>query len=311
MEEMNLNQRMALRPQGIPELLDTTLRLYRQHFWLLIGLVAVVQVPLTLISSLYESWGASGTLSPYYSWDNGTPQVNLTDVLTSFLGAMVLLLLTAIFLYGLANAAVTRVVYDRYLGRPVGFWETYRALGRRWLRLAGAILLVFLLNFVLLFVFFFFSLVLGFIPCINLLLIPLLIAMLLFFIYINVSLWSPLAGVVVVEDLGVLSSVGRAFRLGRHKFWRVLGFNIVLGLLLGVFMWALPVLLGLLIGVLQPSFEVQQIMISAISLSLSSLVLPPLFCGLALLYFDLRVRLEGFDMELEMQRTAVEGTSFE
>jgi hypothetical protein len=145
------------------------------------------------------------------------------------------------------------------------------------------------------------------IPCIGLLIIPLFIVMFLFFIYVNASLWSPLAGVIVVEDLGVLASLRRAFRLGRRKFWRVLGFNIVLGLLLAVFVWAVPFLITLGLLGLQPSLEVQRVLLSAIELLLSLLVWPALFCGMALLYFDLRARLEGFDMELEMRRTALDG----
>ena len=45
---------LRLRPMGVGDLLDIAFRLYRRHFLRLVGIVAVIYVPLTLVQTILE-----------------------------------------------------------------------------------------------------------------------------------------------------------------------------------------------------------------------------------------------------------------
>ena len=48
------HETLRLRPMGVGDLLDIAFRLYRRHFLLFVGIVAVIYVPLTLVQTILE-----------------------------------------------------------------------------------------------------------------------------------------------------------------------------------------------------------------------------------------------------------------
>lgn len=296
-----VNEPLRLRPLSISDLLDTTFRLYRRYFWLFVGLVAVIQIPLTLFELTYEATFSpaerlqavaddSANLWQLYS----TSDEYVTDVVVWMLSQVAMVLLVFFAVQGPMNGVMARAVYDRYLGQPLGLVDTYRALGWRWLRLIGALIVLGVLDVGIFLLFL--------IPCLGWIAAPILM------IYINAPTLSLLAPVIVVEEQGVFAGLGRAFGLGRRKFWRVLGVNVLLLLLTTVITFTLPFLFGLTFAFWEPSFTLEAIITSLIGLVTALLVRPVWVCGLTLLYFDLRVRLEGFDLELRAQKMDAEDT---
>jgi Tfp pilus assembly protein PilF len=271
---------------SVSELLDTTFRFYRRNFLLFIGLVAVIQVPLTLLGVAFEA-AYSPTQGYYYYTDEQTWFV---------LGQFIMTLLNFLAVQGLMTGAMARAIYDRYLGQPQGLVDTYRAMGWGWLRLIVALAMLGILDvgvFILLFVpaalgtesFLCFCCLGG-------------IAALIFLTYINVPTMSLLAPVIIIEDKGVFAGLRRSFDLGRRRFWRVFGINFLLGLLTIVITMPLSLLLNVIPFFWEPSALLMTVVTSSINLVVTLLVRPIWVCGLTLLYFDLRVRLEGFDLEL-------------
>lgn len=190
------------------------------------------------------------------------------------------------------GAAMARGVYDRCLGQPRGLVDTYRALGWRWLRLAVALALVLLVDLGVLLMF-------GFVPCVGLLVGLGLV------IFISLSIVPCLAPVVVVEDEGVFTSLSRAFDLGRRKFGRLFGVSLLLFLLIMVAWFALFALLVFVFSFWQPEdLETVIIVSQLVELIVMLLVLPIWLCTFTLFYIDLRVRFEGFDLELMADRIA-------
>jgi hypothetical protein len=283
---------LQLRPMSVGDLLDTVFRLYRQHFWLFVGIVAVVQVPFTFIEVLYATiLGPGGrvqatvdNLSTSWQWYTTTREFEADVMLIQFL-----LMGVGVFVfYGLTNGAMARAIHNRYLDRPLSLGDAYGALGWRWLRMLGAFVVLGVLDLA--------CFLLFLIPCLGWVAAPVLL------IFFNVPLLSFLAPVIVVEDHGVSAAFRRAMALGRGKFWRVLGINFLLGLLTSAISSGLPTLVGVLFVFWGPGFLIETLITSFLGLFLALLVRPIWACGLILLYFDLRVRLEGFDLQLMAER---------
>ena len=180
---------------------------------------------------------------------------------------------------------------DDYLGKPIGIIESYRKIGSAWLSLVLAVLLVGLGYFGLLIVFI--------IPCIGWALAIPGVGMMVFFNTVVVPLIAP---VIILERLSVTHSLGRAWNLARRRFWWSFGFMLLLTIL------AQAIILGpavLFTALFVTSFEaggasstmlavVQQL----ITTLLNVLYLPLQFTCITLLYFDIRIRTEGFDLAL-------------
>jgi hypothetical protein len=110
--------------------------------------------------------------------------------------------------------------------------------------------------------------------------------------------------IVVVEDIRGTGAMGRSWRLVRGLTWKVLGVTLLAGLI----MIALFLVVGLLfaaisIPFLQGSIEAGQgpgpgfyALNTAVSAIATTLVTPVFTLVTVLLYFDARIRKEGFDL---------------
>jgi hypothetical protein len=174
----------------------------------------------------------------------------------------------------------------------VFFGAAYRPWVWRWMRLVGAFVVLGVLDVSIMLLFI--------IPCIGWIAAPILL------IFFNAPILSFLAPIIVVEDRSAAAALGRAFSLGRRKFWRVLGVNILLGLLMGVLTGAFTLLWNVAFAFWDPGFVLRTSVTSLASLLITLFIQPVVVCGLALLYFDLRVRLEGFDLELQIAQIGVD-----
>jgi hypothetical protein len=105
-----------------------------------------------------------------------------------------------------------------------------------------------------------------------------------------------LAPVVVLEGLPFWQAVRRSWRLATRRYWRTLGVALLAGgvaYVLGQILAVVPNLLALLIG-LHWGW-----LLLALGNSLTALIVTPV-AGLTatLLYFDTRIRTEGFDLQV-------------
>jgi hypothetical protein len=177
----------------------------------------------------------------------------------------------AVVLSSLGVAASTFIVSDAYLGKQI---SAGNALGRA-AGLLGRLIMISLLSSLLI--------ALGFI----LMILP---GVILF------------AGLVLSTSVTVLESsptavaaMGRSWELSKGYRGKVLLTTLCAFLLLLVPSFAVEALWGLLGGVLGDSGGVAQLVASAL---LSMLIYPFFYVVLTVLYYDLRVRKEGFDLEV-------------
>jgi hypothetical protein len=111
--------------------------------------------------------------------------------------------------------------------------------------------------------------------------------------------------VVVLEKQGAIAAVQRAWSLARRRFWPVVGYIFILGLFSLIVVNGPAAIVNLLLAGVFQSFgaPTTQLVITSIIQGLISLVFVLLYYPLqmtafTLIYFDLRVRTEGFDLAL-------------
>ena len=280
----------VLRALRLGELLDQAIRLYRRNFLTFIGIIAVVYVPLMVLQTISSTWlsssllGAASLQSPEEIFSNGRSWIGL-------LSTVVLGFLQVILVQGIATGALTRAVADNYLGRKTNILDAYRGIGKSWLSLLGALLLLGLVFIV--------AVLWSVVPCIGWVTGPGMIAFLL-------TVVNPMvAPVVVLEGKGAVDAIRRAWSLTRRRFWPVLGYVFVLNLFsllvvngpVAIVNAVLPQFLG---SFDDPTMKLVILSIIQMLVSLTALLIyyPLQMTAFTLIYFDLRVRTEGFDLAL-------------
>ncbi|NLY43740.1 MAG: hypothetical protein GX066_07200 [Clostridiaceae bacterium] len=100
--------------------------------------------------------------------------------------------------------------------------------------------------------------------------------------------------VAISEGVYHFNAIGRSFKLAFKKFWRVLGVNILAYLLVSILNTAIAGIM-ILIAVLSP---VQILFQEILTLFTSAIAAPIIYIATTMLYFDMRIRTEGYDLEL-------------
>ena len=268
-----------LRPMGVGEILDGALTIYRRHFitFLALGIIVLwLPVVLSIYAQLSGPQGHTGLLF-------------LAAILQYFAG----LLLTA---------GVIRVISDFYLGRESGLTQAL-ALG---VQKVWPLFVVGLGKGVLLGLIVF---VLGIVAAIS---IPMLtktgalggivaLALLAGACWLAAFVacgYGVTTQVVVLEPLGSsFDAFGRSWDLTRGRKLKVLGLALVAFILVGVPSAGI----GALAAVLRFSFSTTAAALLVLAAVLPVILTPVLPCVFTLMYYDLRVRREAFDLELLSQ----------
>jgi flagellar biosynthesis protein FliQ len=113
-----------------------------------------------------------------------------------------------------------------------------------------------------------------------------------------------LGPVIVVERLGPIAGIRRSFQLMDRSRWRTVGLYVLVVIISGI--------LGLLFSLIfLASFVTEptvRTVLQAIATIASSAISGPLIYGvLVILYYDLRVRKEAFDLQLAAEALPREG----
>jgi hypothetical protein len=126
-----------LRPMTLGELLDRTFKIYRNNFWLFIGIAALPGLVLLFVNTALAAL-QSGVVTNVSS-GNGVPSLAL--LAGTVLGGIILLL-AYVFLTGASEAATVFVVSDLYLMKSTSIGSAYRRVGRKAFRVVAITALV-------------------------------------------------------------------------------------------------------------------------------------------------------------------------
>jgi hypothetical protein len=298
---MTNSEGSMLRPLSPGEILDQAIRLYRRNFLTFIGIIAMVQVPLTLVQLVFSLLSLNNSLQVLESPATSTPSDLFTpSYFIGIAGSLLTTLLGVILVQGIATAALTRAIAENRLGHKIGILEAYKRIGSAWLRILGALLLIILIDLALL--------VWFLIPCVGWL------TGLGMLTFINFAVFPLVSPIIVLEGKNPHPAMRRAWDLARRRFWWMLGFVVILYLFAQLVISGPAMLLSWILGLALPqqlgigSGTLIATMINSLVTMLMGLIyLPVQLSAITLLYFDLRVRTEGFDLLLRANEEASPG----
>jgi hypothetical protein len=260
-----------MRPLTAGELLDAAFSAVRRNFGTLALCTLVAVVPVTILSTLVEASTAEN------AYDFTTPTVIEPDERGTYIAGAAISGLLTFVASALATAACLRAVGGDVLGQRVGFGESLSAA----FKLLGPIILISVLS--------------------GLAILGGAFLLLVGAIYFAV-LFSLATPALMFEDLRGRKALGRSRALVKDNWWRIFGVLVVMYLIVFV-------LQGLLVGgigaaVLTDSDNevVNAVLLTAAEIAGYAVSLPLLAALTAYIYFDQRVRKEGFDIQLLAER---------
>jgi hypothetical protein len=262
-----------LRPRGIGEILDSAVALYRARFRKLMLVAAVVVVPVQVLSAIVLlsaqpkgfSLGVTGA-TPQYDASSFAVQFAATVVV-----AIVGLLSTAVIV-----AVCTRIVADAYIDRTSETRESVRDVRPRILAVIGTSLIVLI------------SEALGFVFCFVGALVPL-------------TLFAVAVPALILERVGVSTAIGRSVTLTKTHIMHVLGMVLAAQLLAGILNIGLALLVRFFLR--SSGNAAAEVIAQSIASTIAGVLTTPFTAtAIVVLYFDLRIRDEAYDVQLLMQR---------
>jgi hypothetical protein len=272
------DMRARLRPMGIGDILDETFRLYRENFMLFVATCAVLEVPVQIINFLILLSAPFGPpLTPGQSLTPGQISELVARSGANSIGGLI-----GAFAAAIITAALAVAISNRYLNRNVTVGDAYRATLNR----LGPLLLAIVWAGV--------RLILLGIACIVLIGIP-------FLIYFAVA-WSLLSQVVMLENVGGGSASGRSRELIRGYWWKTLGLLIVVWLLVAILTFIPTVVIGAIIGSSAGPLSARLLITGIVGLIMGVLTRPIPIAAMTLLFYDLKIRKEAFDLEAMVQQ---------
>jgi hypothetical protein len=292
---MTLNTTPRLRPLGLGELLDQSIRLYRRNFLKFIGIVAVVLIPLTLLQI--------GYLLIFVDTAESQAEADVLPSLLSLLspafyasGSILIGIFGYVLTKSVSAAALTYAIASSYLGQEIGILEAYGKIGRSWVSLLGVLFLAVIFSIVLIL----FCWILSCVVCVvGMIGLPVLA----FVWMVMLPLTAP---IIVLEKQSAIRAIGRAWNLIGRRFWWVIGFALILAIFaqiiitgpIALLSWGFQLMVGNMSGLSIAQTVMQTVLQSLLQLMSSLIYLPLQLTAMTLVYFDLRIRTEGFDLVL-------------
>ncbi len=278
-----------LQPMGFTDILDTIFSLYRNHFRLFLGICAVYFV-LTLGLDLLTG------ISTFFFASSGRWSMMIAITLVTSLIAIVV----GLFVIG----GVVFAGAQAYLGRHITARAAFRQAKRRFWPYFGSGLLWLLVVGVL---------------AITIIGIPVAI-------YFGTR-WTFYTQAVLIEETSAWNALRRSRELVKGAWWRVFGIVLAIFLLFSTIQIILQFSLLFVFGITQAIGDegdlvemfrrlfvpelttrdglVTYVIQNFINHVVASLTLPIGIIGITLLYFDQRIRKEGFDIEMRVTNEAM------
>ncbi len=269
----------GLRPLGVGEILDVAIKIYRARFGVLVRTVAVVVGPVfALVAVIRISIPQSDNLFDP-SQSGSTPEFE-ADQFWAFLAGTLVIFILAFVASQVATGACFKAVGGAYLDEEPDWRESLRFARERlgsllWLSVVLVVMIA-----------------------------PAFLACIVPGIYLYVA-WSVAAPVLLLEGITGRAALKRSRVLTKGRFWPTAGVLVLVAVLTGIVQ---AIFLGVLTGVVSiTGNEVATAVAEAIGQTVSSAMTTPLSAAvITVLYFDLRVRKEGFDLALLARRLGVE-----
>lgn len=269
----------GLRPLGIGEIFDVAIKIYRSRFRVLVVSVAVVLAPVFAVSALIRISIPASDDFLRETQPGATPEFN-ADKLWPFIAGTLLIVVLAYLASQIATGACFKAISGAYLDEDSDWRQSLRFARSKLGSLVWLSILTALLS------------ALGLVLCI----VP--------GVYLWVA-WSVAAPMLLLEDVPGRKAMKRSRALVKGRWWSVAAVLLLVAILTGIVQ---AVFIGILAGVAGiGGNDVAIAVADALGQTASGVLITPLSAAVVtVLYFDLRVRKEGFDLELLSRRMGVD-----
>ena len=247
------------RPMGIGDILDATFRLYREKFATLMVIALVVFVPYAVIRGGLAAMGGVATLDLL---SNDAPR-QAPDPLIAFGNLLETLVLLAIVV-PVCEGAIMHCVSANYLGENLSAWDSYRRALPRVLPLVGTQFLA------------------GIVVMLGML--ALIVPGIIFSLRYTLN-----PAVVMLEGVAGMAALKRSTELMRGNLGKAFSLLFLAAMLALLMEGFAGVLVGLVIK--------NRFLFEFFAQIVEAMVLPIQVTPLILLYYDLRIRKEAFDLQ--------------
>ncbi len=264
-----------LRPLSFGELLDRTFSLYRRHFWVFVGIMAIPQVFIVAASVLYQS-----TQMTAIAVRARAPEK--IGVMFGYLAAAMLMIVVYFVVHPIALGATTIAVSELNLGHPVTIRAAYQSVRKR---IGPLFRLIFSI----------YARVFGW--AITVILFPVAI-----WAVLKYSLATP---ALLIEHITAREALKRSRVLTKGQFGRIF----LAGVLTLIISWVIAFVIQgpfsaaatlMVVNKVQPPGWLS--LLSLIAGGLSGAFAGPFYAiALVLIYYDVRVRKEGYDLQLMVE----------
>lgn len=268
-----------MRPLGVGEIFDVAIKIYRRNARTLLTLVFVVVAPIEVLSSLIQA--STIPDDEEFLTETQPGEFELNDDFWRFAAGFGLAGLLSFVAATIATGACFKAIAEGYVGtraewRPALSFAARRFHSILWITILGGFLTI-----------------LGFL----LLIVPGV------YLYISFAVAIP---VLLTEGLKGRAALGRSRRLVKGRFWPTFGVVLLGGILVGIVSGALGALAGG-ISISNGPDTLASFISTTLATVVASLITTPLTAGfITVLYFDLRVRKEAFDLQLLAQQVGVD-----
>jgi hypothetical protein len=262
---------IPLHPRTLADILDGGFAVFKARPRRILAVAAAFVVPAQLIAAFLQRNVGGGGFDVASAFSNDPTVLEEESTGDWQIVALILVLIVASTALVCVATAIAHLVTQWTMGRDPAAGELFGVVGRRAWPLLASFVLVKLAELA------------GAFVC-----------------YIGIpfvmTLFLVVAPVIAVENGGPLSAMGRSVRLVRPRYFPAMGIALVMALvseLLGLALSALPQFLAAWIGL-----ERGWLLLALGGIMSELIVLPFVAAATVLLYLDLRVRTEGFDIEM-------------
>jgi hypothetical protein len=278
-----------LRPLSVGEIVDTAVNVVRRNARVLFTIAAVVLVPLGVLQLIFYGLAGFGDALSTFDALVQNPDLVTAEEAQAALDAAAQLAIVgfafgvlALFAIILVGGATVQAAAGIYQGLEPSWQDSVRTGLRR----LGAMVVASL------------AVAIGAGSGLLLLILP--------GVWLFTS-WAVTIPALIVEGRGPFAAMRRSFQLVKPRFWPTLGVVILATVLYVVVSYVIN-LVGSVMTLADP-FGTGSIVASVISSTIASIVVFPFIAAVLIVhYFDLRVRAEGYDLEV-MARELLEAES--
>lgn len=287
-----------LRPLGVGDVLDRTFTVYRSKPLVFMGLAAIWYLVLFLVFIVLAVAIFAGALAAFSRQATTPSPEQIAGAAVGIIGFVIVVVIVAILAFSAQSASLVHVASRRYLAKDVAIGESFRA----GLSASGRLFLAGVLVFLAILGVWAVLLILAALTNQGLAFVLAVPAAIVATAYLGCS-WLVAPVIVVVEKMGPISALGRAWRLSGGNRWRIFGIQVLLFILNLV----LSLLIGGLFGGLAAfggqsgtpgQLGLTNVVSTLVNLASTIVWAPVEWIAFTVLYYDLRVRKEAFDLQL-------------